>query len=33
LGEPDPVNFVKNALPADQVELILRRNFTRMLEV
>jgi aminocarboxymuconate-semialdehyde decarboxylase len=32
LGEPDPVNFVKNALPADQVDLILRRNFTRMLE-
>jgi aminocarboxymuconate-semialdehyde decarboxylase len=32
LGEPDPVNFVKNALPADQVELILRRNFDRMLE-
>lgn len=32
LGEPDPVNFVKNALPADQVDLILRRNFNRMLE-
>lgn len=32
LGEPDPVNFVKNALPADQVDLILRHNFTRMLE-
>jgi aminocarboxymuconate-semialdehyde decarboxylase len=32
LGEPDPVNFVRNALPADQVDLILRHNFTRMLE-
>jgi aminocarboxymuconate-semialdehyde decarboxylase len=33
LGEPDPVNFVRNALPADQVDLILRRNFDRMLGV
>ncbi|MDB5633248.1 MAG: hypothetical protein JWR49_2103 [Tardiphaga sp.] len=33
LGEPDPVNFVRNALPADQVELILNRNFDRMLGV
>jgi aminocarboxymuconate-semialdehyde decarboxylase len=33
LGEPDPVNFVRNALPADQVELILSRNFDRMLGV
>jgi aminocarboxymuconate-semialdehyde decarboxylase len=33
LGEPDPVNFVRNALPADQVELILNRNFDRMLEL
>jgi aminocarboxymuconate-semialdehyde decarboxylase len=32
LGEPDPVNFVRNALPADQVDLILHRNFDRMLE-
>jgi aminocarboxymuconate-semialdehyde decarboxylase len=32
LGEPDPINFVKNALPADQAELILRHNFNRMLE-
>jgi aminocarboxymuconate-semialdehyde decarboxylase len=31
LGEPDPVNFVRNALPADQVDLILSRNFDRML--
>jgi aminocarboxymuconate-semialdehyde decarboxylase len=30
LGEPDPVNFVRNALPADQVELILNRNFDRL---
>jgi aminocarboxymuconate-semialdehyde decarboxylase len=30
LGEPDPVNFVRNALPADQVDLILSRNFDRM---
>ena len=27
LGEPNPVTFVKNALPADQAELILNRNF------
>jgi aminocarboxymuconate-semialdehyde decarboxylase len=31
LGEPDPVNFVRNALPADQADLILSRNFDRML--
>ncbi len=31
LGEPDPVNFVRNALPADQAELILSCNFDRML--
>ena len=30
LGEPDPVNFVRNALPADQVDLILNRNFDRL---
>lgn len=30
LGEPDPVNFVRNALPADQAELILKRNFDRL---
>jgi aminocarboxymuconate-semialdehyde decarboxylase len=33
LGEPDPVNFVRNALPAAQVDLILNRNFDRMLGV
>jgi aminocarboxymuconate-semialdehyde decarboxylase len=32
LGEPDPVNFVRKALPADQAEMILSSNFTRMLE-
>jgi aminocarboxymuconate-semialdehyde decarboxylase len=32
LGEPDPVNFVRNALPADKADLILSRNFNRMLE-
>jgi aminocarboxymuconate-semialdehyde decarboxylase len=31
LGEPDPVNFVRNALPADQAELILKRNFDRLI--
>ncbi|WP_424627836.1 amidohydrolase family protein [Bradyrhizobium sp. SYSU BS000235] len=32
LGEPDPVNFVRNALPSDKADLILSRNFDRMLE-
>jgi aminocarboxymuconate-semialdehyde decarboxylase len=31
LGEPHPVSFVKNALPADQAELILKRNFDRLI--
>jgi aminocarboxymuconate-semialdehyde decarboxylase len=31
LGEPHPVTFVKNALPADQAELILNRNFDRLM--
>lgn len=31
LGEPDPVNFVRNALAADQVDLILNRNFDRLI--
>jgi aminocarboxymuconate-semialdehyde decarboxylase len=31
LGEPDPVNFVRNALPADRADLILNHNFERML--
>jgi aminocarboxymuconate-semialdehyde decarboxylase len=31
LGEPDPVNFVRNALPSDQADLILKRNFDRLI--
>ena len=31
LGEPDPVNFVRNALSAEQAELILKRNFERLI--
>jgi aminocarboxymuconate-semialdehyde decarboxylase len=31
LGEPNPVTFVRNALPADQAELILNRNFDRLM--
>jgi aminocarboxymuconate-semialdehyde decarboxylase len=31
LGEPDPVNFVRNALSAELAELILSRNFDCML--
>jgi aminocarboxymuconate-semialdehyde decarboxylase len=30
LGEPDPVNFVRRALPADKAELALSRNFARL---
>jgi aminocarboxymuconate-semialdehyde decarboxylase len=30
LGEPDPVNFVRKALPANQAELILNCNFDRI---
>ena len=30
LGEPDPVNFVRRALPADQAELVLSKNFARL---
>ncbi len=30
LGEPDPVNFVRRALPADQAELVLSKNFSRL---
>jgi aminocarboxymuconate-semialdehyde decarboxylase len=30
LGEPDPVNFVRRALPADQAELALSKNFSRL---
>jgi len=31
LGEPNPVSFVRGALPADQAELILHRNFDRLI--
>jgi aminocarboxymuconate-semialdehyde decarboxylase len=31
LGEPNPVTFVRNALPTDQAELILSRNFDRLI--
>jgi len=30
LGEPHPVSFVRNALPAAQAELVLNRNFDRL---
>jgi aminocarboxymuconate-semialdehyde decarboxylase len=30
LGEPDPVNFVRNALPPEQVDLVLRENYRRL---
>ena len=30
LGEPDPVNFVRRALPADQAEAVLSKNFSRL---
>lgn len=30
LGEPDPVNFVRKALPAAQAKLILSDNFSRL---
>jgi aminocarboxymuconate-semialdehyde decarboxylase len=31
LGEPHPVTFVRNALPAAQAELVLARNFERLI--
>jgi aminocarboxymuconate-semialdehyde decarboxylase len=31
LGEPNPVTFVRNALPADQAERILKSNFERLI--
>jgi aminocarboxymuconate-semialdehyde decarboxylase len=31
LGEPNPVTFVRNALPADQAERILKLNFNRLM--
>jgi len=33
LGEPNPVTFVRDALPADKAELILSKNFTRLFGV
>lgn len=30
LGEPEPVNFVRKALPAEQAEAVMRRNFDRL---
>lgn len=30
LGEPDPVNFVRRALPAEQVDLVLGANYRRL---
>jgi aminocarboxymuconate-semialdehyde decarboxylase len=30
LGEPDPVNFVRNALPPERAELVLSSNFRRL---
>jgi aminocarboxymuconate-semialdehyde decarboxylase len=31
LGEPDPVNFVRRALPADQAQLVLSENFSQLI--
>lgn len=31
LGEPHPVSFVRDALPADQTKLVLERNFERLI--
>jgi aminocarboxymuconate-semialdehyde decarboxylase len=31
LGEPDPVTFVRNALPPDQAERVLKSNFERLI--
>jgi aminocarboxymuconate-semialdehyde decarboxylase len=33
LGEPDPVNFVRRALPAEQAAGILSANFERLLQI
>ncbi len=30
LGEPDPVNFVRRALPAEQANLVLQANYRRL---
>ena len=31
LGEPDPVNFVRKALPADQADAVMHQNFDRLI--
>lgn len=31
LGEPNPVDFVRNALPAEQADAVLSRNFDRLM--
>ena len=31
LGEPEPVKFVRKALPADQAEAVMQRNFDRLI--
>ena len=31
LGEPHPVTFVRNALPAEQTKLVLEDNFERLI--
>jgi aminocarboxymuconate-semialdehyde decarboxylase len=33
LGEPEPVNFLRKALPAHQADAILRQNFDRLVGV
>jgi aminocarboxymuconate-semialdehyde decarboxylase len=30
LGEPEPVNFVRKSLPAEQADAVMRRNFDRL---
>jgi aminocarboxymuconate-semialdehyde decarboxylase len=30
LGEPQPVKFVRKALPADQAEAVMQHNFARL---
>jgi aminocarboxymuconate-semialdehyde decarboxylase len=32
LGEPDPVNFVRSALPPEQASVVLNKNFERLIE-
>lgn len=30
-GEPDPVKFVRSALPAEQADTLMHKNFDRLL--